>query len=302
MYISSKNEELVEKKEKCAEIIDDVKQKLQKINKEEAAYINLYQKRVEDIKLAIADVMKQFSELENMVPSFMENKRVENQQHLEKLALKFKDELQSIEKENEEMLAKLKEKRLEMVAELAEQTGNIISGYNASINEVNSGIYELERTYRVLIKDELQKHKDLVQKIKDIKEQIAKQNEESFKLLSEENATYKEKSQELNKEYKLSENDLSQKYKPFLSDSLAELVKLEETRKTTISEIDLFRNKINHIDEEIASQRDNILLEYLVRIKEIARDYEKSLNQNKQDLKNDDILKSSIVDIFKNIF
>ena len=119
--------------------------------------INLYQKRVEDIKLAIADVMKQFSELENMVPSFMENKRVENQQHLEKLALKFKDELQSIEKENEEMLAKLKEKRLEMVAELAEQTGNIISGYNASINEVNSGIYELERTYRVLIKDELQK-------------------------------------------------------------------------------------------------------------------------------------------------
>ena len=51
---------------------------------------------------------------------------------------------------------------------------------------------------------------------------------------------------------------------------------------------------------EIQKKKERLLLEYLVRIKEIARDYDKSLTRNKEKIKNDDILNSTIVDIFKN--
>ena len=96
------------------------------------------------------------------------------------------------------------------------------------------------------------------------------------------------------------EERLIASYKPILSDTLAQSLNLENIKKANIAEIEGYRQKLNEADDEIQKKKERLLLEYLVRIKEIARDYDKSLTRNKEKIKNDDILNSTIVDIFKN--
>ncbi|MDD6834454.1 MAG: hypothetical protein PUD62_03910, partial [Solobacterium sp.] len=202
--------------------------------------------------------------------------------------------------ENEEMLEKLKKQRLELIAEVAEETSNLINGYNSSIGDINSRIYDLERSYRTLIKDELEKQKKLADSLKDVKERIARENEESFRVFDTNVKSHQEKISVLNSQYKEDEERLIASYKPILSDTLAQSLNLENIKKANIAEIESYRQKLNEADDEIQKKKERLLLEYLVRIKEIARDYDKSLTRNKEKIKNDDILNSTIVDIFKN--
>ena len=197
-------------------------------------------------------------------------------------------------------LEKLKNKRLELIAEVAEETSNLINGYNSSIGDINSQIYDLERTYRTLIKDELEKQKKLSDSLKEVKQRIARENEENFKVFDANVKDHKEKLSVLNKQYEEDEERLIQSYKPILSDALAQSLNLENIKKAHIAEIESYRGKLNEADDEIKKKKERLLLEYLVRIKEIARDYDKSLARNKEKIKNDDILNSTIVDIFKN--
>ena len=300
LYVKTRNQEIDDSLRSCDETLDNLKQKMETVSKEETVYLELHEKRMKVTAEQIGDIMDQYAQIENMVPSFMESKRAENEQHLLKLADEFKLNYQKLEKENEEMLEKLKKQRLELIAEVAEETSNLINGYNSSIGDINSRIYDLERSYRTLIKDELEKQKKLADSLKDVKERIARENEESFRVFDTNVKSHQEKISVLNSQYKEDEERLIASYKPILSDTLAQSLNLENIKKANIAEIESYRQKLNEADDEIQKKKERLLLEYLVRIKEIARDYDKSLTRNKEKIKNDDILNSTIVDIFKN--